>query len=121
MSFAALINQSINQAKKSLGDLVRPATLRMVAGREYVDGSYVDVTEDIPVEIAPDKFSYMEQQAEDFVQTDVKVILFNPNNDLTPTTRHKIVDEMGRVFEIKKSDPAVIGFYIPTWTLVLRK
>lgn len=121
MSFAGLINQAVNTAKQALGDLVRPGTLRMVTGRTYVDGAYVDTVEDIAIEIAPDKFTYLEQQEDDFVQTDVKLILFNPNNNLEPTNRHKYVDEFGKVFEIKKSEPVRVGHYIPTWTLVLRK
>lgn len=122
MSLAQQVNQAINTAKAALGDLVVAGTLREVTGRTYDTGTglYTDTVVDHPVEVAPDKFSYTDEQSGQFEQTDIKMILFNPNNDLFPTTKHQLILSTG-TFNILKSDPSYAGSFIPAWTLVLRK
>lgn len=120
MSLARLVNQAIKTARIELGDLIQPAILRTIVSRSYVDGSYVPNTNDTPVEVAPDKFTFHEQQLEDYRQTDVKMILFNPDNNLEPSTGDFLVLD-GREIPIIKAEPAYAGGYRPVWTLVLRK
>lgn len=90
MSLSAVVNNAIKTARQGLGDLVQSATLRIITNQVYdtSKGEYVNTTEDRPVEVVKDTFTFHEQQLEDYRQTDIKLVLFNPNNDLEPTISH---------------------------------
>lgn len=120
MSLAGTIVQAVKTARREMGDLIQPTVLRVMTDRQYVDGRYVNQYDPRDVEVVMDKFTFHEQQLEDFQQTDVKLVLFNPNNDLRPT----IQDQMtwnGRDIPIIKSEPVYVGGHIPVWTIVLRQ
>lgn len=122
MSLSSLVNSAIKQARTGLGDLVQSAILRTISGQTYdtATGRYTPVTQDRPVEIVKDQFTFHEQQLDDYRQTDIKLILFNPNNDLEPKMGDLILLN-GVEYPIIKADPAFAGGYRPVWTLVLRK
>lgn len=122
MSLSAVVNNAIKTARQGLGDLVQSATLRIITNRVYdtSKGEYVNTTEDRSVEVVKDTFTFHEQQLEDYRQTDIKLVLFNPNNDLEPTISHCLVMN-GVEYPIIKAEPAYAGGFRPVWTLVLRK
>lgn len=120
MSLSSTVVQAIKSAKRELGDLVQTTVLNVHTGRTYVGGKYENTYDPKNVEVAMDKFTFHEQQLEDYQQTDVKLVLFNPNNDLKPTRQDIMVWE-GREIPIIRAEPVYVGGYIPVWTLVLRQ
>lgn len=122
MSLASLVNSAIKQARTGLGDLVQPAILRTISGQTYdtATGKYTPINQDRSVEVVKDQFTFHEQQLDDYRQTDIKLVLFNPNNDLEPKMGDFILLN-GVEYPIIRADPAFAGGYRPVWTLVLRK
>lgn len=121
MSLSGAVNAAVKAAKKSLGDVIVGATLRKPNSvYDTTQGKYVDAPVDTPVEVAPDRFTFNEQQDQNYQINDVKLIVFNPNNDLEISTEHKIV-YLGYVFNIRKADPTPVGGFKPIWTLMIRK
>lgn len=122
MSLAGVVNSAIKQARIGLGDLIQSGTLRLITGRTYntSTGQYTNTTVDKAVEVVKDQFTFHEQQLDDYRQTDIKLILFNPNNDLEPTISHTMILS-GIEYPIIKADPVFAGGYRPIWVLVLRK
>lgn len=120
MTIAQAINQGIQVARVNMGDLLRPATLRHVTGSSYVGGIKTPTYSDHAVDGVYDKFSFQEMSSDDFVQTDVKFVMFNPNNDLNPKTDDAFVLD-GVTYAIRKADPTHVGGFKVTFTLVLRK
>lgn len=122
MSMAKAINDAIRIARVNMGDLIGKGTLRTISSKTYdaAVGRYVTTSADVEVEYVFDKFTYEEQQAEDFLQTDLKIVLFNPDNNLEPSTEDSMVIHSVE-YAIRKADPSFIGGYRPVWTLYLRK
>jgi hypothetical protein len=120
MSLSASINQGINLARSSLGDLVKSTTLRVMTGKTYVAGKYIKTFKDVPVEVLVDKFSYHEQLLPDYQQTDVKLVLFNTLGTLNPNAEDLMV-WIGSEFSVDKADPVYVGSSIPIWMIFLRK
>lgn len=120
---ASAVNSAIKIAKANLGDLLREHTLKKASGKTYdtATGRYTTTYVDLTVEGVPDKFSFQEMQAEDFVQTDVKMIIFNDdNNSLTITTDDALLMD-GVQYAIRKVDPVFVGGFKPMFQLALRK
>lgn len=121
MSLAGAVNAAVKAAKKSLGDVIVGAILRKPNSTyDTTLGRYVDTQVDLPVEVAPDRFTFNEQQDQNYQINDVKLIVFNPNNDLEISTEHKIV-YLGYVFNIRKADPTPVGAFKPIWTVMIRR
>lgn len=121
MTLAGAINAAVVSARRSLKDVIVNATIRIPNSTYDTDtGKYVDSPIDTSVEVAPDRFTFNEQQDENYQLSDVKLIVFNPNNDLEITTGHQVV-YLGSVFNIRKADPVNVGAFKPIWTLMIRK
>ncbi len=121
MSLVSTVNGAIKAARQGLQDLVQPAVLRTVTSTYNTDtGTYENATTDYNVEIVKDTFTYHEQQIEDYRQTDIKVVMFNPDDSLNPTISHLLVMN-GSAIPIIKAEPINVGSTIPVWVLVLRK
>lgn len=122
MSLASAVNEAIIAAKAGLGDLVISAIHKKVTSKTYnaAAGKYEAVTTDIAVEGVADTFSFVEQQALDFNQSDVKFSVFNPGNDLEFSTEDKFVlyDVEMQIIRIHF---VYVGGFRPMITLVLRK
>lgn len=120
MSLASTTIQAVRIAKIALGDLVTTTTLRSLVSRDYVDGEYRITSVDKTVEVAVDKFTFHEQQLEKYQQTDVKLIVFNLNNDITISMQDQIIWN-ARELNVIEATPVYAGSTIPVWTVVLRK
>lgn len=122
MSLAGAVNAAVKAAKKGLGDLVSTAVLRKIVSETYNVGlgKYIPVTEDHTVEMVPDKFSYNEQQDADYLATDIKILVFNPDNDIVISPLSKMV-LYGTIYNIRKADPVYVGAFVPVWTVILKK
>ncbi len=120
MSLALTTAKAITMAQRSLGDLVKQATFRSVTGRTYTAGQYVNEYTDVPVDVIVDKFSFHEQQMENYQQTDIKLVIFNPKNDLAPKLQDRMVWG-GKELLVIQADPVYVGAYCPVWTVVLRQ
>jgi hypothetical protein len=105
-----------------MGDLVRSGTLKATVGKVYdsAAGAYITTSTDTAIEGVIDKFTFNEQQAEDFVQSDLKFVVFNPTNDLAVSVADYIVLD-GVQYTIRKIDATYLGSMRPVITLVLRK
>ena len=121
MSLAGAINAAVKSAKRSLGDVIVQATLRKPNSTyDTALGRYVDAPVDFSVEVAPDRFTLSEQQDPNYQILDVKLIVFNQNNDLEISTEHKMI-YLGHVYNIRKADPSPVGGFKPIWTVMIRK
>lgn len=122
MSIASAINTAVTIAQQNLGDLVKSATLRNVASRTYDagQGKYVKTYLDTPISGVYDKFSTTEMQAEDFINTDLKFNVFNPENTLDIHPEDTIVID-GVSYAVRKADPVLVGGFKVLFQLVLRK
>lgn len=122
MSLSNAINAAVAAARRALGDLITTATLKKVVSETYdtAQGKYVPVTQDISIQVAPDRFSYNEQLDPDYQMSDLKLIVFNPDNSITINTSHRLVYE-GVEYGVRKSDPTIVGGFRPIWTVMLRK
>lgn len=122
MSISSAINQALKAARTQLGDLVKAATVRNVTGKTYDSsaGTYTPTTSDRLVEYVPDQFSYNEQMEQGFEQTDLKIGVLNPNNDITITTSDlMILDQVE--YRVRKVIPVYVGGFKPLLTVVLRR
>lgn len=121
MSIAGAIDQAIKVAKRNMGDLLVSMTLKVPGSTTYVGGVKTTTYNDVTVEGVPDKFSYHEMQAEDFVQSDLKYVIFNnAAGTLDPKTDCQLVID-GVAYQIRKVDPTKVGGFTVVFTLVLRK
>ncbi len=122
MSLSGAVNSAVKAARQGLGDLVTNATLRKINSETYdvAQGKYIPVTEDRTVEMVPDKFSYNEMQDTDYLVTDIKILVFNPDNDIAISPLHHVVLH-GTTYSIRKADPVYVGAFIPMWTVILKK
>lgn len=124
MTIASAINRAVTLAKQNMGDLVFSAVQKKKVSKTYntATGRYVLVTDDVSVEGVFEKFSYQEMQSEDFVQTDIKVSIFNPDNTLSFDSEDSLVIGSDvTLYAIRKIDPVRVGGFTPVFTLVLRK
>lgn len=121
MSLAGAVNSAVKQARMALGDVIVNATLREVNSvYDTTTGRYIDTDVDKSVEVAPDKFSFNELQDPGYQGTDVKLIVFNPNNDIDISINHKVI-YLGMQFNIRKIQPESVGGYKPIYTVILKK
>ena len=125
MSLANVICNAVKIAKANLGDLVVQAVLRRTTGKTYdtATGRYESTTVNRDLEVAPDKFTYTEMNAADFNQTDVKLTVFNPDNDIEISTDDQIMYPAvgGALYSVWKVLPEHVGGYKPVIAVVLRK
>lgn len=121
MSLSGAVNAAIKVAKAKLGDLVQAGTYRKFREKVYVAGVYTNLYDDIPVEYAPDRFSYEEMRDEDYQLSDVKILVFNTDNvvDL-PSTQDAFVKD-GIQYNVKRIGVTQIGNFRPVLTIVLRR
>lgn len=120
MSLSRTVVDAVRIARREMGDLVKLTVLKVNTGQIYEGGKYENTYDPQNVEVVVDKFTFHEQQLEDYQQTDVKLLIFNPNNDLKPSRKDLIVwDE--KDIPIIRADPIYVGGYIPAWTVVLRQ
>ena len=121
MSMVTQIMGAIKTAKANLGDLLIEAVLQKVTGKTYVNGTYVPTTVNVPIELVVDRFSIEERMAEGFKETDLKVSVFN-NDEQT-----LVIDPMdkvlldGETYGILSVDPAYVGPIKALFELKLRK
>lgn len=121
MSLAGAVNAAVKQARIALGDAIVTATIRKPNSTYNAStGKYVDSPIDTPVEAASDKFTFNEMQDPGYQVTDVKLIIFNPNNDIDISIDHRIL-YLGMNFNIRKIQPESIGGYKPIYTVILKK
>lgn len=121
MSLAQVIIEGIRVARSNLGDLIEKATLVTVTKTyDTTQGKNVESKSEVEVEIVRDKFTWVEQQAPGFQETDVKVLMFNPNNDIEVDANARLVLD-DTTLHVKKVDPSWVGGYKPVITLVLRR
>lgn len=123
MSLSDQVLAGIRIARANLGDLLVKATLIRVTGPKVYDtatGKYTVPTEEVEVDGFVDKFSFMELQAQDFNQTDIKFVVFNTENDLNVSTTDSI-KFAGITRSIIAVKPEYVGVYKPVIALTLRK
>lgn len=123
MSMATVVNQAIQIAKKNLGDLVVAGTLKQNITNVYDPdtGGYVKTADETPIEMTVDKFNYMEMQAADFSQSDLKVIVFNTIGiDLNISTADYITfNEIE--YAVRSVNPVYVGNIVSVYEVALRK
>lgn len=123
MSLSDQVLAGIRIARVNLGDLLVKASLIRVTGPKVYNtstGTYTVPTETIEVDGFVDKFSFSELQAQDFLQTDVKFVVFNTENELNITTADSI-EFAGVRRSIIAVKPEYVGIYKPVIALTLRK
>lgn len=122
MSMSSVVVKGLIIAQKNLGDLVQDATVLRPQGRIYDPdlGEYVSSDLVIPVKYVPDKLSFTEQLSEDFTQEDFKILVFNPDNNISIYTSDAI-QIRSTVYQVRKYDPVYVGPFKAMIGVVLRK
>jgi hypothetical protein len=121
MSLSGAINSAIKVAKAKLGDMVRDGTYRSFTGRSYIAGVYTPSYNNFPVSYAPDRFTLEEMQDADYQLSDVKIVVFNPDNQIGSFTVNDAFIMESVQYNIKRVNVAKIGNFQPVVTLVIRK
>lgn len=121
MSLSSAINAAIRVAKSKLSDVVGQGTYRQFVERIYVAGKYTSVYNDIPVDYAPDRFSFQETQDADYQLADAKVIVFNTNNVISHNSVNDVFVMDGTEYKIYKAIDTKVGNFRPVVTIFLRK
>lgn len=122
MSISSAVQKAIRIAKVNLGDIVRTGQyLRRVSSQyDVATGDHLDTTETVNIQWAPDKFSYTELESGMYLEKDVKIMVFNDNNDLNFNMDESIVID-GQTYSVFKAFPTKVGSFTPIWSLVLRQ
>lgn len=122
MSISNTVQKAIRIAKVNLGDMVRIGQYLRRTSSQYnvATGDNSDVTETVNIQWVPDKFSYIELESGMYTEKDVKITVFNDNNDLNFVMDESITID-GQTYSIFKAFPTKIGSFTPVWSLVLRQ
>lgn len=119
MSLSRQIFNAIRTAKRSLGDMVLTGQL-IAYTTEYQDGEYVNVGVERNIDIVPDQFSYEELTSLNINEIEVKLLVFNVNDDLVIKTEDKIRYK-GDEYSIYLIKPESVGALTPVYTVMLKK
>jgi hypothetical protein len=122
MSMTDVIMAAVRVAKEAAGDLVVKAMLRHKTGQTYdtATSKYVPSYDDTEVELVRDKFTFVEERDPTYQTTDMKILVFNPTNELDITTADRFtIDEVE--YSVKRVLPTYVGGYKPVIGLVLQK
>jgi hypothetical protein len=121
MSLSGAINSAIKVARAKLGDLVQSGTYRSFSGRSYVAGVYTTTYINTPVDYAPDRFTLEETRDADYQLSDIKLVVFNPDNLISVFTVNDAFIMDSVQYNIRRVDVAKIGGFQPVVTIILRK
>ena len=121
MSLSSIVQRAISIAKRNLGDVVLTATYESTFGELYdaTQGINQVISSVKSIEYTPDKFTFQELQSGQYQETDVKITVFNSENDLVFQVKEFITID-GKKRPIFRAIPVKVGTYTPVWTLILR-
>lgn len=122
MSISSAVQKAIRIAKVNLGDIVSTGQYVRKISSQYdtSTGNNSQVTENIDIQWAPDKFSYVELESGMYTEKDVKVMVFNDLNNLNFIVDESIILD-GQTYSVFKAFPIKVGSFTPIWSLVLRQ
>lgn len=122
MSSAGLVRRAVTKAKIALGDTVINALLDKVSTvYDTSTGRNVETVVTQSLEVVIVKADYLEIQAGDIRQSDIKVIVFNTEDDKVRVSVQDKIWLNSVQYNVVKSTPSYVGNVISIFEVFLRK
>ena len=119
---ASTIYSAVLGAKGKLGSLVIQATLKTagVASYNAASGVKSTATTDKSIDVVVDKFAFNEIDGEQVKSSDVKLVMFNNDDDTVPSLSDRVVLN-GVTYDLINVNPVQAGSKVIIFMLQLRR